>query len=569
MQIADAFKPACAPPESARIPPAPDSASAITSRAVQPLILRLTIGQVAPAMNRLGWVLFGVMLVIGFGQCFMQVTPQDEGELLVYPWLIAHGSMPYRDIWMMYPPSTYLILAALFKAGIPGLVAERAFSLAIRVLYVLLVNRTLTGRWSRFSWLGVPITSSLLFYEVNADMRAYPWTVGLPLVLLGLVSARKHPYPSAALFYCAGTFRYEFALAGCVALAAQAALHLPDRQRFRRESEAAATLALGTIAFCLTLIVVSGGDALHQTIFEPLLISPGRRLPLLPPHFGWWGLPLELAVLAGPPAMVVAGLVLRRPYLVGTNLAALVLVQHFLQRADWIYLLCVGAIVVPWMLVSLADLLRRPEGVRLSPSILGPERTLHGMGAMVVRGVLGYIAIAIAGWYLLLALVLAVYVSPLSPLASASVLHDPSLLVQSGGNAIIVRDLSEAVDVRAVVHYIQVHRRPDQRVFVAPRALRYAIWNDTALYYVLGLRPASKYLEMNPGVETRVSVQREIIRDLHSCTWIVLSRAGYWYEPNTSHVPGSPLLQRFIRGHYRRVFNDSSYQIFKVQTSLV
>jgi hypothetical protein len=525
----------------------------------EPLILRLATGRVSPAATRLGWALFGVMLIIGLGQCLMQVTAQDEGELLVYPWLIAHGSMPYRDIWMMYPPSTYLILAALVKAGIPGLVAERGLSLAVRVLFILVVNRTLTGRWSRFSWLGVPLVASLLFYEVNADMRAYPWIVGLPLVWLGLVALRKRPYLAAALFLVAGTFRYEFALAGCIALAA---LCLGERRQFRERARAAAGLAAGMIGFCLALSALTGGDALQQTIFEPIFdISPGRRLPLVPPHFGWWGIPLELAVLLGPPAMIAAGLLLRRPYLVATNLAALVLVQHFQQRADWIYLLSVGTIVVPWLLHSLIELLAAREDV--PRSIFGQARQVSSAGARAARGVMSALGLGASAWYLLLTLVLAVYFSPLSPLARSSVLRDRTLLVQGAGNAIIAPDHQEAVDDRAVIAYLRAHSRPTQRVFVAPRALRYAIWNDTALYFVLDLRPADRYLEMNPGVETRAPVQREIIRDLRHCRWVVLTAEGYWYEPNASHIPGSPLLQRYVHAHYRVVLRNASFQVME------
>lgn len=99
-----------------------------------------------------GWLVYGLFMVLLAGQVFLPVVPQDEGQLLAYPWFMAHGLMLYRDIWNMYPPSTYLILAALMKAGIPGLVAERGLSITVHAAYPLIINRACTGSWRRF-WM--------------------------------------------------------------------------------------------------------------------------------------------------------------------------------------------------------------------------------------------------------------------------------------------------------------------------------------------------------------------------------------------------------------------------------
>jgi hypothetical protein len=312
------------------------------------------------------------------------------------------------------------------------------------------------------------------------------------------------------------------------------------------------------------LNLASGGPAIQDTILEPFLyISPGRSLPLFPLHFGWWGLPLEVLILAGPPLATVAGLTLRRPYIVASNLAALSLVQHFLQRADWAYLLWVGATVAPWLLVTAVELCQDEDDHEVRPSILGAWRPLGRRAAWAVRAALRYMGTAVAAWFSLLLLFLAIFYSPLSPVSATSVVRGPSLLVQNAGHTIIAGNVREARDDRAIISYLNTHGNPPQRVFIAPRALRYAIWNITALYYVLDLQPASKYLEMNPGVETRVPVQREIIHELRDCSWVILSTAGYWYEPNASHIPGGPLLQRFIDSHYAIVYRNPSYQVLR------
>lgn len=45
----------------------------------------------------------------------------------------------------------------------------------------------------------------------------------------------------------------------------------------------------------------------------------------------------------------------------------------------------------------------------------------------------------------------------------------------------------------------------------------------TALYYVMPLPSARRYFEMNVGIESTVSMQREIVRSLRSRTWLMLS----------------------------------------------
>lgn len=91
------------------------------------------------------------------------------------------------------------------------------------------------------------------------------------------------------------------------------------------------------------------------------------------------------------------------------------------------------------------------------------------------------------------------------------------------------------------------------------------MYNATELYYVLGLKPATRYLEMNPGVETRPVVQREIIRDLGTCRWVVLWKHGYWYEANGTRQLGSPLLDRFIRRRYQLVLQNPDYEVLTTQ----
>jgi len=78
----------------------------------------------------------------------------------------------------------------------------------------------------------------------------------------------------------------------------------------------------------------------------------------------------------------------------------------------------------------------------------------------------------------------------------------------------------------------------DERLFVGPRDLRFAISNDTFIYYLLpNLRPVSRYLEMNPGCANRPG--SGLAADISNANWVILtSRYESWREPNASLVPG-------------------------------
>jgi hypothetical protein len=535
----------------------------------EPLVARLTTGHTSAALTCIGWALFAVLALVGIGQLFIGVDPQDEGQLLTYPWLVAHGIMPYRHIWMSYPPGTYLVLAALMKLGLPGLVAERGLSVVVRLLYVLLVNRALTGSWRRFSWLGTSTSFSLLFLSSGA--RAYPWVVGMPLLLLGLLASRDRARLAAALFFAAGMFRFEVALAGCVVLLSLAALDRMDRTWAPRRLEAGLALVAATGFFHLALSAVTAGQALRDIFLDPIFaVDPAHRLPLLPPYFGPAGVPLELLVVGGPPLLIVLGLLHKRPYVVATNLGVLTLLSQFFQRADWQHLFAAGAISVPWMLFGFAELLQPENRVHraVNSALDGVTRHQQDRAASrLITRTLAAVGLVVGAWYSIVVLSYGVYLSPLSPVSSESLYRNWSQhVVHAGSSTIIASSRGEARDDTQLVAYFHRYARSSQQLFIAPTTLRYDIYNQTALYYVLGLHPASRYLEMLPGLEKRATVQNQIIVELRNCNWIVLWKGGFSPEPNSSVVPGSALLEHFVRTQYRLVLQNQTYEVLRRST---
>ncbi len=62
-----------------------------------------------------------------------QVAPMDEGMLLVYPELILHGKLPYRDFETFYAPGNLLTLAGAYSVFGIRLDVERCVGLLYRL----------------------------------------------------------------------------------------------------------------------------------------------------------------------------------------------------------------------------------------------------------------------------------------------------------------------------------------------------------------------------------------------------------------------------------------------------
>jgi hypothetical protein len=543
----------------------PQSSPAKPGATGERLTFQLVTGRTSPLVTTIGWLFFALVLVFLCGQFWQGVNPQDEGEMLTYPWLVASGRTLYRDIWTMYPPAPFLILAALFKLGVPGLVAERGLGIVARVLAVLLFNRATTGSLLRFSWIAIPVTLSLMFLTADVSVAAYPWILGLPLVLLALLLLRSERLGLSALaFGLAGTFRLEFGIAGLVALVSLALLRWIQGDDKPSPWRVAIALAAGIALFYGVLDVLTGGRAIQQMVIDPILrIEPHRRVPIIPPLFGPFALPAAVVLFLGPPSLILLGLRRHMPTLVAGNLALCALLPQVVQDADWGHLFGVAALGVPWVLLCLYDLSGVDESVRTASHTTTGGVVASSRGAWRWLVAVGFsLGLAYASFVLIYCAV----ASPLSPASRNYVGQHQSVIIGSGVHMIVARNRSEARDERAVIAYLSQHATAHDSVFVAPAALRRMDYNMTALYYALAMQPASPYLEANPGLETQESVQRVIMHELGSCKWIVL-----WKDTGQRNAGGlgGPMLGRYIHANYRKALSTTTFEVLRRPTRSV
>ncbi len=110
----------------------------------------------------------------------------------------------------------------------------------------------------------------------------------------------------------------------------------------------------------------------------------------------------------------------------------------------------------------------------------------------------------------------------------------------TAGRSFLVDSSSTAHDLDRMLAVIGRIASPGDSLFVGPRDLRRTNYNDAFVYYLLPqLRPASFYLELNPGSANRVG--SSLAEDLKQADLLLLTtRYDSWNEPNDSRKPGSP-----------------------------
>lgn len=502
-----------------------------------------------------GYALAGILALFLLSQGLKGTDPQDEGQFLTYPWLIGLGRVPYRDIWMSYPPAAYVLLVPLSKFGLPAVAAERTLGIILRLLYVGVVNRLAAGRWLRFSWIGLVTTVALIY--LASDAKMYPWIVALPMLIAGFATLRERPYLAATLFFCAGLFRFEYAGCGLVALGLCAVLPGSASRRYAL-LRPALLLLCSTVVFYALLALATDGTAFQEIFADQIItVQRGRYIPLssMTPGFLVVCLPVLAATAFLPPALIALGLLTRRPHIAATNVATLILLPHIVQRLDTSHVFSTAAIVIPWAAICLRGVQHEKWGSRTTA---GTPGAVVGHVRATIRLLSRSAEIGAGGWAALVAVSYGIYLSPVSPISPTPPRMLPSLIV-NGQESIIENDIADARADRAVIHYLRQRSAPRNRIMILPASL-WSAYTRTDLYRVIGLVPSGRYLEIQPNVETQPLVQRQMIRALATTRWVLLVRGGRWYGP-VAKPPTA--VDRYVRRHFRPVLRNRVYMLME------
>jgi hypothetical protein len=108
---------------------------------------------------------------------------------------------------------------------------------------------------------------------------------------------------------------------------------------------------------------------------------------------------------------------------------------------------------------------------------------------------------------------------------------------------------------------------PGDRLFVGPADLRRTNYNDTFFYHMLPqLRPATYFLEMNPGSANRPNSR--LASDIRTADWLILNRVyDNWNEPNSSVRNGPDEPNVVVQGEFTLLGEFGYYLLFRRKSS--
>jgi intracellular sulfur oxidation DsrE/DsrF family protein len=474
----------------------------------------------------------------------MRLLSQDEGMLLVYPSEILKGAVPNVSFASTYGAASLWGISAAFLAGGESVGTERAVGL---VYELALVAAMAALAWRRRGPLAAA-TAGIVCVILRAPLgvAAFAWMGGLAfgataLLLLDIAFARGgRRWALVAAGACLGlavSYRLDLSLAVGLTLAGIAVT------RARAIPLVVSGALLGSLPLVVNAVQAGVGNVVTGQLTDPIFVSgSGRRLPLSGLSTTWLVvLVVCVSIAVAHTALGIVALRRDRSSLAGATSLLIgafeiaILPQAF-QRADAAHV----AFVACFILATAAA---------VSPPVVS-LRVPRVPWAIVTGG---------------LALVLAVTASgkeyALASARSLGLRDDPEIVVSHHDRTVPVDSDEERKDLLALLRQVDESSKPGMTVFVCPQDLRRTNYNDTVLYFLLPrLRPATFYLEMNPGID--IDASSRLVGELQKSDVLILtSRWDPWSEPNDSRRFGPAVANEIVRREFRVIGRWGSWTL--------
>lgn len=533
-----------------------------------------TDAPVSPRTRR-WWAVTAIVVAAGLvvlpGLWRVAGPPMEEGFMLVYPERLLAGDLPNEDFVHLYGPVSIQVLAGWYGALGESLATERAFGL-LQLAAIVAAVVVLARPWGPVAATGAGVVAVVLAVT-PVGATALAWNGGLALALWAVLAALR----ARAQGETGGRWWFASGLLGALALGYRpdlvVAVALGVGVVAWRRADARRLLAgaaLGSLPVLVHVALVGVGTAWQGMVVDPVLRLRGARDLPRPPSWdrldGFlqrvaeldppaWPLPapspsqalflwffLLLAAVAG---VVAAGVVaVRRRGVEGRPLVLLVaglvglgLLPQALQRADSTHLAWVSVVVLPLVVVAVAE---------VAPDRWA-DRARAGAGmAVVAVALVAVIAPFTLRPYLQL-LRVGVGVEPAAP---EVVVDERRFRVGSAAVADEVAPVAAALAAAA---------EPGQRLLVAPMDLTRPVYVDTWLYHLFpDLEPATRYLQLDPGL---LDGERWAA-DVAGADWVL--RTGFWdawSEPNASDEPLDTRAPEVLAARFCPVATSPSGQV--------
>lgn len=505
--------------------------------------------------------------------------------MLVFPERLLAGDLPNRDFLHLYGPGSLWVLAGVYWVFGTSLGSQRAVGY-LQHLGVVCGAWSLLRPWGPWvSAAGGAIAAVVIIPATGLSALAWIGAVALGLwsVRAGVealeadVGTRRRTRMSWAAGLLGG-FALLYRLDLVLAMAASLGVvlwHLrgKDRRRLLIAS------AVGVSPYLVHLLTAGPANVVRGMVIEPVFaLRGGRALPLPPNLHDFDGFLQRAGTLDEPPwpfpappgpvqlslwLLVLAGggglLLLAgrrcardgRPRLLVMAAFAVGLFPQALQRADSTHLAwvsCVTLAFIPAAVVELWPALRSPERsrARTAASLAAPAACLV---ALMPHFTLRTYAEATGQTF--------------------GFRHNAASMTYEGRVFRYARPDAVAA-VNALLPVVDALTDPGDRLFVGPGDLRVTPYSEAYLYYLLpDLRPATRYIEMDPGVAN--ATDSGLADELRRADVAILSSIrDDWNEPNDSvldgpNEPNEVLAEDFclVAAYGEGVFHRPLFEVYR------
>lgn len=520
---------------------------------------------------------FGCSLFILVINIHISINVFDEGNILNNAFRISLGDTPYVDFWTVYMPGQYYAVGFLFKLFGASVLVERWWDIIVRAIilveiFIFTLDKFPTG-YRIFVWL---IAALLLASYGSFGNPLFPALLGSLLSILMIEkyfhSRRISFIFSAGLFVgVALWFRWDFGLYAAIGnwLALfffQTIKSKGQNDNLRMTLKVVKIFISGILVAVLPLIIlifIQGGldEFINQVfIFPATIMQNFRRKPYppillpnqiltggrealeehIPELYNWifFYFPILLAFLFM--AWTLSGLRKKNstPQFYGWlafGSFGLLLTTYSLSRFDYPHALPVSLFVCPITILLLGSIKKFQHR---------PRRTIVFPTAVI-----------------LLTVCYAFF--PTIVLTNAILSYSPFRCFSDLPKAqCIYLDL----DQYQAIKYIDSVTDNSEAIFIGNTRHDQILTNDVSLYFLVGLRGATPYYALEPGIATTLKVQNEIVNDLQKnrVQWIVLVDSPLAAESNLSAVSSQVfLLDNYIDHHYRFMTNFGRFSILQ------
>ncbi len=500
--------------------------------------------------NLIIYLLTLITLVYYFPIINLPMSVMDEPFLLVGAERILNGQIPHKDFSSEYPVGQLYTLAALFKVFGISSITERVYDLLTKSflsLSIFIIIRLLSSNilalagwamslvWIQYSTSpAYPAYQSLLFIYISCY-----W------LFLHIKEQNNHYIVLSAIFIAIATlFRHDFGGYAAIAITTV----MISRSITKVQSWVPTVLFIGSgimagLPVIIYLIMNSGIEPIiNDLILIPIAMRENQALPY--PSLSRWNLPFyvfPLVLLIGFITSIILIICKRdatRAYaILFISLIGILCLNQVKMRSDKIHLLpsaLTAILLAPVLLHSLSI-----------------ERLLSKWQNRVV--------------YALFVIVFGVTLSKPVEAIFSILLNTNGYIVKNVNPEIErAKHLKISADLKDTVAYIKNNTSNIENIYVGVKNHDQFAISDVIVYFLAERNCASRYHVLNPGVQTTIEVQKEMIKEFKSNPpkLIVLAPRS-WNEPNPSSVDSRiDLLDNYISTNFALRKTFGIYEIW-------